>query len=189
MPTPLPMTNTREAITRLLFVQDTPRPVDLVMVLGCPSLSNMDPAIALYQSGMTPRILISGKGADPEPEWLRYQRHALARGIPESALLVETESMNTRENFEFSARLLARTPGWENLHALAIVAKPFHGRRALMTARRHFPAHLDILITPPRSPEDIQAGDWWQTPRGRQRVMEELRRIGEYALRDHLGDF
>ena len=55
----------RDAISRFLFVQDDAAPVDLCFVLGCPTPSNMDPAIELFRRGWTPKILISGYGRNP----------------------------------------------------------------------------------------------------------------------------
>jgi hypothetical protein len=39
----------RSAITSFLFLNDPPAPVDFCFVLGCPTATNMDPAIALYR--------------------------------------------------------------------------------------------------------------------------------------------
>ncbi len=45
---------TRETITRFLFLADAPRAVDLCPVLGCPSVVSMDPAIDLFRRGRVP---------------------------------------------------------------------------------------------------------------------------------------
>jgi hypothetical protein len=179
---------TRDAITRLIFMSHAPARVDLALVLGSPSISNILPAIALYLNGMTGQILITGHGPSPDgaPEWRVYRDHALAAGVPEAAILIEPEARNTRENFALSARLIERDIGWSTIGSLAICSKPLHTRRALMTARRHFPRHIALLMIPPAHPDDIQASDWWRTPHGRERVMGEMRRIGEYAMKGDL---
>ena len=182
--------NTRDAITEFLFIRDEPAAVDVVMVLGAPSPSAMQPAISLYHQGLTRRIVITGQGpaTAATPEWIVFSRQALAEGIPESALLIEREARNTRENFLFTEPLIAREIGWAHIESIAITTKPFHARRALMTARRIFPPHVRVLMMPPSHQGDLQANNWWQTPNGRTRVFGEIKRIGEYALQDHLSD-
>jgi len=181
---------TRQAITDFLFIRDEPRAVDGAVVLGSQAVSNMDPAIGLYRRGLTPRILITGHGPtgeEDEPEWRTLAAYAAEQGVPEEALLLEPDARNTLENFRLSAELLGREVGWNRIKALAIVSRPFHARRARMTARRFFPQSVELVML---SPDDgVQARDWWESVYGRYRVFEELRRIGEYALKDDLGDF
>lgn len=40
---------TRDAITKFLFLEDKPAPVDLCFILGSPSISSIVPAVHLYQ--------------------------------------------------------------------------------------------------------------------------------------------
>lgn len=183
--------DTREAITQFLFLKDEPAPVDLCFVLGSPSISSILPAVALYQKGLTPKILISGHGPqkDSVAEWQVYRDYAMANGVPESAILVEKQASNTLENFTFSKVVIEQELGWENLHKIALVAKPFHMRRALMTAARQWPAHLQYSMQPSNAPDDPPAETWWQTPSGRNFVLAELKAIGTYGLADHIGGF
>ena len=183
--------NTRDALTDFLFIRDQPRAVDWVMVLGCPSITNMDPAISLFQAGLARNIIISGQGptGDEEPEWRRYQTYAIEHGLPVAAMLIEPDARNTFDNFALSEKLLAREVGWDNIRSMAVVTRPFHTRRARMTARRFFPDNVDLVMLSPSDDGAIQAGTWWKTPSGRRRVLNEVRRIGEYGLKDHLGDY
>lgn len=182
-------TATRDAITRLLYIEDEPQPVDLCIVLGCPTISNMDPAIELYRSGLTPRLLVTGRGPDPSapPEWQTYRDYALTRGVPSEAILIEDSATNTLENFARSATIIERDLGWHNVRTVAVATKPFHTRRALMTARRQWPGHVRLIFRPSREPDDLPADTWWQTEVGRRYVFSELRAIGTYALAGDLG--
>jgi len=182
--------DTRMAITQLIFASNTPECVDLVIVVGCESLTNMDPAIDLYQREMTKAIVITGRGPTTrrEPEWQRYQEYAIAKGIPASAMLIEPEARNTRENFLFSEVLIASRMGWSNVNKIAISAQPAHTRRARMTALGLFPAHIEVMMLSPSDASLVQPHNWWKTRYGRQTVLDELRRIGEYGLREQLGD-
>lgn len=181
----------RAAITRFLFVEDAPQPVDLCFILGCPTPTNMDPAIALYRAGLAPFLMIAGHGPirQPVPESVLFRDYALARHIPGEAMLIETESTNTKENFAFSEPLIAARFGWDDIRTVALVAKPYHMRRAIMTARQQWPGHLRLIARPSQRADDVLATDWWRTPTGRDFVLKELRAIGTYALQGDLGGF
>lgn len=181
----------REAITRFLFVGDPTEPVDLCFVLGCPTPMNMDPAIALHAGGFTPVIMISGHGPSrqPVPESILFRDYAVARGIPAEAMMVETEATNTKENFLLSAPIIEAQLGWSRIRRVALVTKPYHMRRAIMTARQHWPAHLKLIAQPAIDPDDPSAETWWRTESGRRFVLQELRSIGAYALQNDIGGF
>ncbi len=178
----------RTAITDFLFIRDEAQPVDICLVLGAPSPSSVDPAIELFRRGLTPIILISGRGPDelPEAEYQLLHRRALEAGIPAECMLLEKEARNTRDNFINSARLIEKQIGWAGIRSAAIVGKPFHMRRALMTARRWWPEHLRLLMLPTTDPGDLQPESWWLSARGRQRIFAEIERIGRYALTDDI---
>lgn len=182
--------DTRQAITRFLFIRDAPAPVDLAIVLGSPTVSSLTPAIDLYLAGMVPRILISGHGPTPGgmPEWALYRDHALAAGVAPDDLLIEPDATNTRENLLLSADVVDRRIGWPRVGSVALCAKAFHMRRVYMTARKIFPEHVRLLLLPGDGTGDLRADDWWTTPRGRNRVLEEIGRIATYSLKNHLGD-
>lgn len=183
--------STRDAITRFLFLKDEPTSVDLCFVLGSPSISSILPAIDLYKKEFTRKILISGHGPNQEgiPEWQVYRDYAVANGVPESAILVEKRATNTLENFIFSKDVIEQELGWDSLAKVALVAKPFHMRRVLMTALRQWPSHLLYSMQPSSAPDDPPAETWWQTPSGRNFVLTELKAIGTYGLADHIGGF
>ena len=75
--------DSRTAISNFLFEKSHPERVDLAFVLCSPTISSIYPAISLYKSGLTPKILISGAGTTREGtvEWRLYRDHALASGV------------------------------------------------------------------------------------------------------------
>jgi uncharacterized SAM-binding protein YcdF (DUF218 family) len=172
-----------DAITRFIFCADEPCQVDLALVLGAPSISNVEPAIALYHEGLTTRILITGAGpaGTQEPEWRVYRDYAISREVPEKDILIEPDATNTRENLLFSERIIARELGWDIINKIAICCKPLHTRRAYMTARQFLPKPVDLVVLPPRHPSDIQADNWWLKPHGKERVLGEIGRIAQYT--------
>jgi uncharacterized SAM-binding protein YcdF (DUF218 family) len=88
-------------------------------------------ALALYHSGRIERILLSGGagriiGSAP-PEALVARQFLLQAGVPDSAILVEVRSRNTRENAAFSRPLIDRlAPGASCL----LITSAWHLRRA-----------------------------------------------------------
>src|SRR5215468_4716436 len=83
---------------------------DAIVVLGCRGPAaltrRLDRGIQLYQVGAAPLLVLSGGNPGPIAEAEFMRRAALARGVPESALLVEPVSRNTLENARETARLL-----------------------------------------------------------------------------------
>jgi uncharacterized SAM-binding protein YcdF (DUF218 family) len=81
-----------------------------VVVLGCRSTTGLtrrlEHGIRLFQTGAAPMLLLSGGGTGPVPEAEIMRRMALARGVPETALMVEPRSRDTVENAWETARLL-----------------------------------------------------------------------------------
>jgi len=183
--------DSRDALTAFLFLQDEPAAVDLCFVLGSPTVTSMRPAIDLYRAGLTPRILISGHGprGTREPEWETHKAFALQHGVPEAAILLERRASNTLENFAFARPIVEQEIGWHNVKRVAIVGKPFHMRRALMTARKQWPARLRFIMLPSTDPIDMPADLWWQSPQGRRFVLSEIKAIGTYALQGDIGGY
>jgi uncharacterized SAM-binding protein YcdF (DUF218 family) len=88
--------------------------------------------VQLYREGRAPLLLLSGGGRRTEPE-ARIMRHmALARGVPETALLIEPVSRDTLENARECARLL-RPRG---LVSIVLVSDWTHLPRASLLFRR-----------------------------------------------------
>lgn len=170
-------------ITAFLFAGGVPRPLDLALVLGSPTVSSLLPAVALYHAGMVRPLLIAGRGRPEQapPEWELYREEAIARGVSAEDILLERQSSNTLENIQYAARIIAAEFGWHRVRRLGLFCKPLHSRRALLTARTHLPPGIDISVHVPRIASDIQPENWWKTERGRERVLGELRRIVTYA--------
>jgi len=83
-------------------------------------------AVSLYQAGLAPLLVLSGGGRQAVPEAEVMRDLALAAGVPESALMLESRSLTTLENATETARLLA--PGGRV--AIALVTDGYHVLRA-----------------------------------------------------------
>ena len=90
--------------------------------------------VSLYHQGKIRKILISGGNyTDAQSEAITVYDALMATGIPDSVLLVEKESLNTRENAVFSAELIA-----ENLPdaTCILITSALHMKRSLACFRK-----------------------------------------------------
>ncbi|MDZ7842525.1 MAG: YdcF family protein [Gammaproteobacteria bacterium] len=107
-------------------------------------------ALQLHRAGKAPRILLTGGNVFPQPglqSEAYYARELLGQwGVPESAIIMETESRNTIENAEHSARIIAER-GWNEV---LLVTSATHMHRAVLAFR-----HAGVAVTP--APTDFLA--------------------------------
>ncbi|SKC49466.1 SanA/YdcF family protein [Krasilnikoviella flava] len=119
-------------------------PVDAILVLGAglrpdgtpsPYLRRrLDAAAELYAAGVADRVVLSGDG-QPRPDGTPYDEPAsmrawiLGRGVPDSALSLDREGLDTTASCHRTAELTgARTA--------VVVTQDYHLRRALFSCAR-----------------------------------------------------
>lgn len=133
--------------------------VDYLMVLGCgiwpdgrPTLSlinRLDKAIEYYRDNPHVTLIVSGgQGADePIPEAEAMAKYLIGAGVPESAIIKETRSTSTMENFRYSRALIGPNTG--EPVKLVFVTSDFHVLRARILAKRNgFEAYAIPAPTP-----------------------------------------
>ncbi len=110
---------------------------DVAIVLGAAAYdgrpspvfaARIDHGIALFRAGRVRRLLFTG-GFGTGASFAESQvarRYAMARGVPASAILIETRSRTTRQNLD-EAAILMRGQG---LRSAFIVSDPAHLMRA-----------------------------------------------------------
>jgi uncharacterized SAM-binding protein YcdF (DUF218 family) len=103
---------------------------DVIIVLGGGEHERPARAAELFKQHVAPRILITGAGDD-----FINLRLLLQAGIPASAIEVEGKSLTTRENAEFSIKLLRE----QKVKSAVIVTSWYHSRRALRTYEHYAP--------------------------------------------------
>jgi uncharacterized SAM-binding protein YcdF (DUF218 family) len=85
--------------------------------------ARLDHALTLYHRGIAPLIItLGGPGGDAYSEGGVGEQYLMSRGVPESAIIAETESRNTEE----SARRVAVIARANGLHKLVIVSDGTH---------------------------------------------------------------
>lgn len=178
------MSGAIEAVTNLLFVEKNIIKADLALVLGNNWVKTMDEVKEYRDRGFFDKILISGHSVkkDLSPEAIRFRDYGLSIGLPEDCFLLEKESTNTKENFEFSIPVIEREIGFENVKSLLLVTKNFHMRRVWMTALRFFPKGITYGFLPITDERNILPDNWWKDDSNKRRVLAELKRIYEYTV-------
>ncbi|WP_151088813.1 YdcF family protein [Hymenobacter baengnokdamensis] len=115
-------------------------------------------ALWLYRAGRVRYIIISGgsgavlKTVGTEAAGLRTLLRLA--GVPDSVLLLEERSRNTRENALFTKELLARHPA---IKSLVLITSAFHERRALGCFAK-------VGLYPQAFPADFRTTDRSWTP-------------------------
>jgi len=132
--------------------EDQAAPADAIGVLGAaeydgrpsPILrARLDHARSLYKRGIAPLIItMGGGGGDEFSEGAVAREYLIGTGVPENAIIAETESHNTDE----AARRVAVIARANGLHKLLIVSDATH----LFRIREIFAAQGLEVITSPR---------------------------------------
>lgn len=127
---------------------------DCAIVLGAAAWHNkpspvfkerINHAITLYKEGRVARIILTGGFGEGAPfaESQVALTYCLRKGVPQSALFLETNSRTTYQNLR-EAREVLKQNGWSSA---LIVSDPWHLKRAVGMARR-----LDIDAHPSGTP-------------------------------------
>jgi uncharacterized SAM-binding protein YcdF (DUF218 family) len=131
--------------------QDQAAPADAIGVFGAAEYdgrpspvyrARLDHALTLYHRGIAPlMITLGGGGGDAYSEGAVGQEYLMSMGVPEGAIIAETESRNTEE----SARRIAVIARANGLRRLVIVSDGTHLFRihAICAADG-----LDVLTSP-----------------------------------------
>lgn len=134
------------------------RPCSVAVGLGSHDVGVADTAVDLYERGMAPLLVFTGATSPttrermPRGEAVHYRERALARGVPESAVLVEPRARNTGENIRFSRALLEESA--VEVSSVLLISKPYEERRAYATARKLWPEVEIVSASTPMSFEE-----------------------------------
>ncbi len=159
---------------------------DIILVQGSHDLRVAERGAALFLDGYAPRIVFSGglgnltREVWDEPEAEKFATVAREMGVPETAMLLESQSTNTGENVQLTRRLLER----ENLDPdrFILVQKPYMERRTYATFRKVWP-EKDAVVTSPQ----LDFDDYPTSEISKEKVITimvgDLQRIREYPAR------
>ena len=179
-------------VTNFIFLEDAPKPADVIFVPGNSHAEPSELAAQLYAQGLAPRVLPSGRyaigrgefagqtsGAHTyvgrfETEWA-FMRHVLLQnGVPDTAILREDEATYTYQNAIYSRR---RTDAERILVRRALLCcMPQHARRAKMYYETLYP-DAQLLVCPVKD-APFTRDSWMLEPEGIDAVLGELERCG-----------
>ena len=115
---------------KILCVDSGPAQADVMVVLGGGAAERPERAAELFTNHIAPRIIVSGRGD------CTINRHLLIEdGVPAKAIGLESQSRNTRQNAEFTVKLLRE----QQVTHVILVTSWYHSRRALATFRHYAP--------------------------------------------------
>jgi uncharacterized SAM-binding protein YcdF (DUF218 family) len=144
--------------------QDQAAQADAIGVLGAAEYdgrpspvyrARLDHALELFHRGIAPLIItLGGPGGDQYTEGAVGQEYLVSKGVPESAIIAETESRNTEE----SARRMVVIARVNGLHRVVVVSDDTHMFRIHAVCAAD---GLDVLTSPrprPATEEKTQEG-------------------------------
>ena len=142
-----------QVIWDYLGMHQNPEKADVIVGFGNFNTDIARRAAELYHQGYAPKILFTGglgrntEGLLPEPEAVRFAKVAVACGVPESDIILEDKSRNTKENIEFTRDLLQKK-GISHERILG-VHQPFMERRIVAAMGVYWP-DLQFTVTSPQ---------------------------------------
>ncbi len=146
---------------------DQTKPVGAIVVLGAaqydgkpsPVLkARLDHAIALWKLGIAPALIVTGgRGTgDTTSEAAVSRKYVMQRGVPDAAILLESEGRTTSQSIAGVAAIMAA----RHRRDVLLVSDPFHMFRLAIVARRH---GLDASTSPtPTSPITASPAERWK---------------------------
>ena len=171
----------RDATARFLIVDDPPGPSDAVVVMaGDPDYERTAAAVALMRRENVATLILTGGEPWPGDSAESLRTRAIALGVPETRIHIESVSHSTRE------AVLAVAPILQSIGArtATVVTSPYHQRRATAAARRAWPGV--VVRARAAAPSAWRPERWWATAGGRRVVVSEYAKLLYYGVRGWL---
>ncbi len=194
---------TIKAITEFLFIEqrmENLKSSELVLVLGNDFIDGTAEQIYnLYHSGsIAPhaKIILSGAtgalNAGKQPECDRLHASATEKfHMPPELFIKERQAANAYQNFLYSKQIIQDLGGFDCFSQILCIGKAFLLRRASMyAAKLEYPVEkMQYFGTVDTEGRNIGKDTWWRSEAAIERVLAEIKRIGEYGLQGDLSIF
>lgn len=160
------------------------RPTDVGIGLGSHDLGVAIHTANLWHAGMFPLIVFTGANAPttverfPRGEAVHYREHAMSRGVPNSAILIEPEATHTGANIELTRDLLAQRG--ITVGSVTLISRPYQQRRAYSTCRQLWP-EVEVLCSSLPMPLDEYVATIGDADRVISMMVGDTQRLGLYA--------
>lgn len=134
----------------------------IVVVSGGDTQARTTAGIRLYENGWADTLVLSGAAQDKSgpsnAEAMRLQ--AIGAGIPEEAIIIDTESESTQQNAENTLSIFSEN----NFNDVILVTSGYHQRRASLEFNKR--AENVVIRNYPVTQDRDWSWAWWTTPRG-----------------------
>jgi uncharacterized SAM-binding protein YcdF (DUF218 family) len=142
----------KQQITKILFgdEQDNNQQGDCIFVYGGKGIERVNKAVDLYKRKRANYILFSGGlkyGRYTCAEATTMKDKAIKMGVPETSILTEKLSNNTKENVISSLFTLENKFGIHTIKNLLVVSIPWHYRRGLLSLKTYYPQWINPLLS------------------------------------------
>ena len=141
-----------QVIWEYLGMHQQLRKADVIVGFGNFNTDIARRAAQLYLQGYAPKVLFTGglgrntDGLFAEPEAVKFARVAMECGVPETDILLEDRSANTKENIDFTRELL-ESQNIPHGHILG-VHQPFMERRIVAAMGIYWPDQSFTVTSP-----------------------------------------
>ncbi|MFE6925935.1 YdcF family protein [Nocardia sp. NPDC057663] len=163
-------------------------PVDVGIGLGSHDLGVATHTADLYNEGMFPLVVFTGANAPttadrfPRGEAVHYREHAVGRGVPDSAILVEPNATNTGENIDFTRAALEQRGELSQIRSVMLISRPYQQRRSFAICRKRWP-EVEVLCSSLPLPLDDYVRSIGDVDRVITMLVGDTQRIWVYAER------
>lgn len=179
-------------LTEFIFVEDTPQKADAVFIPGGPYGEIAVHAAELYQAGLSPLLVPSGKysivsgkfeevrspetyaGRRFETESDFFKQVLLDEGVPETAVLQEREAAYTYQNAIFTRKLLDERG--ITVKKAILSCQAYHAKRCLMYYQLLFPD--TVFYVSPVETRGINRENWHTRAESIELVLKEVEHCG-----------
>jgi uncharacterized SAM-binding protein YcdF (DUF218 family) len=144
-----------------LKVRDDIQTADAIVVIGGDHKpERVERAVELYWQAYAPIVIISAgtivlEGDEFVPEAEVMRRQALALGLPEEVMVLETRSFSTLENAYYSKQICQE----HGLDSILLVTSAYHSRRARRIFRDALEPEISVSVQP--ASQDCCELCWW----------------------------
>lgn len=178
---------TDQQMTDLLFsnIKDDNKSGECIFVAGSSRAVEyrLPPAVQLYKEGRAGKILFSGGVVWDDTGLTEAQRlaeKAMELGVSVNDILIENQSLHTKENVLASLLVLDRAFYLHKISRLLVVTSHYHMRRINLTLQTYMPDWIDYSLCPIND-KSTREENWSLNPHGRQRVEAESAKLISYV--------
>ena len=166
-----------------IIVRDKLEPADVIVVLGGDnSGERVAEAIAIYQQGYAPKMLMSGGPlAWQLTDAALMKKQAMASGISGRAIYTQERSRSTLEDAQFSLPILRSLKA----RSIILVTSPTHSRRARNVFAKYFKGSGIKIIIAPVKKSKFKLEGWWRRHEDTQLVIWEYVSLVYYFLKGY----